>query len=386
MRRIRVARVGTVPIALIGYGHQFNYLQAHDCDVSVVCSPDAEVEHLKRGANYRVIPLTMAREIEFVQDLKSLWNLYRLFRRERFDIVHSSTPKAGLLTALAAFFARVPIRIHTFTGQRWVTLGFIKKRILIAFDRLIGMLNTHSFADSPSQVDFLIENVGLSSKKLDCLHKGSFAGIDLKRFDFDRIQKERAAILAEVGCPTDLFKIMFLGRIVEDKGVNELIEAFKSLQAKGHKLSLIMVGPFEVENPVSTQTRAEIEKNPHIFHLGLRANPERFLSVADVLCLPSYREGFGTSILEAAAMKVPSIGTDIVGLRDAIDDGKTGLLIRPRDSKGLELAIEKMMSDPGFTSRLGQQSFERVKVDFSSEIISEKLLEAYRKFFNQLKA
>lgn len=374
---LKVARIATVPLFFMVYKHHFERL-ANEVDITLICSPDNDFNKLDTFHVKNTIAINIPRDINPLEDLKALWKLYKVFRKERFDIVHSTTPKAGLLTAVAAFFAMVPTRLHTFTGQRWVTLKGIKRKILIFCDKIIALLNTYCYADSPSQVDFLISSSIISRNKIKCIHKGSFAGIDLNKFSLEKYQPLREEILQELNLSNKDFIITFVGRLVKDKGIFELVEAFKLLNKTYPDTKLLLVGPSEEKlDPLPPATNEEIKQNPNILSLGMKPDPEKYMSISSIFCLPSYREGFGSVILEAAAMKVPSLATDIVGLRDAIIENQTGILTEARQIDGLYKELEAIYKSPDKLSQLGENAYKRVIEDFEYKVIAQKVLQEY---------
>jgi len=375
---MKVARISTVPIALIGYGHHFEYLVKNGVELTIICSRDELFHKLEELNITKAIGLEIKREISPLGDLISLWKLYRLFREEKYDIVHSNTPKAGLLTAIAGYMARIPTRIHTFTGQRWETLRGLKRYILIKSDLLIAKLNTQCYSDSPSQSLYLNNIFGLRNKPVSTIHKGSFAGVDLERFNPERWLARRPDILRELGVASGEKVIMYIGRVVKDKGIRELLASFQMVANKHPNTRLIIIGPYERESdPLPEEFEKRLLSQKGVTYLGFRNNPEKFLCIADIFCLPSYREGFGSAVLEAGAMKLPSIGTDITGLKDAIVNGVTGLLVPPKDVDALTASLLTLLEDDKLRHQMGEAAFSRIQADFSCEKVSEALYSEY---------
>jgi glycosyltransferase involved in cell wall biosynthesis len=379
---MRICRVVTVPITFETlYREQLTSLAHQGADVTLVSSPGEGLESMANSLRINYYPIHMTRKIEPFHDLHALIILTRLLWRKRFHIVHSSTPKAGLLAALAAMIAHVPIRIHTYTGQVWVEMRGVLRNIMRVCDWIIGHLNTHCYADSTSQRDFLVHERLVSASKLSVLGAGSVSGVDLERFNSKVFGKERvAAIRRELGIAEQSFVILFVGRVTKDKGIKELVAALKMLQRDRKDVVLILVGPFEPErDPIPEETLDELSHNPHIHVVGFSPEPEKYMAVADVFCLPSYREGFGSVIIEAAAMGLPSVASRVIGLVDAVVDGETGLLVPAKDEYALKQALMRMLSEPNMRRRMGHAARTRATRDFDSKIINQLMVEEYKK-------
>ncbi|MBK9322822.1 MAG: glycosyltransferase family 4 protein [Bdellovibrionaceae bacterium] len=332
---------------------------------------------------FNVIYCDIPREVSLLRDLKSLFRLAKIFRRNGYDIVHSHTPKAGLITALAAVLALRRVRLHTFTGQRWVTITGPLRRLLKFLDKIIVKLNTCCYADSPSQVEFLIQEKIAGSNEIKCLGVGSFGGVDSRICPTEDRDYLRAEISRTHGIPNDGVWMLFVGRVVRDKGVNELVKAHEiALAKKQHRL--IFVGPFEEKlDPIDLETKNAIVNDKSIHYLGFQKNPAYFMAAADFLCLPSYREGFGSVVIEAAACGIPTIGADIPGLRDAIVNSETGVLVPCKDAQKLADAISALVSDEKLRVRMGAAARKRACEQFEYRVLSQLQIEEYLTLLNQ---
>jgi glycosyltransferase involved in cell wall biosynthesis len=343
--------------------------------VHLAVNPDEDTA-LAEGHGAEVITLPIRRKISPWSDLRTLAAMVRLFRERRFDAVHSFSPKAGLLATIAGRIAGVPVRIHTYTGQVWMTRSGIMRSLLAAADRTIARFATHLLADSPSQLRVLLElGIVRDAGKCGVLGSGSLSGVDLARFRPDA--SARAAVRGELGIAPDATVFLFLGRLTRDKGVLDLAQAFASLAAVRPSAVLLLVGPDE------EQVRAKIESicGAHAGKLrfaGYTRAPERYIAAADALCLPSYREGFGMVIIEAAAAGIPATGSRIYGITDAIIDGETGLLHTPADANDLAQKMEMLMKDPALRERLGTRARQRAVNEFSQQRLTQALLDYYR--------
>jgi glycosyltransferase involved in cell wall biosynthesis len=330
------------------------------------------IANAKAGADIgiEVLQVGIERQISVLADLRALFTLVGVFRREKFDVVHSVTPKAGLLAALAGAVTGVPVRIHTFTGQVWATRRGAMRLLLKRLDRLTASLATHVLADSASQRDFMIAEGVVAADKVSVLGQGSVNGVDAQRFHPD--EGTRAAVRAEHGVPAGAPLFLYLGRLSRDKGLLDLAQAFAA-QESGW---LLLVGPDE--EGLAPQIRAAAGAAAGRLRLaGYTDQPERYMAAADVFVLPSYREGFGSVVLEAAAAGVPAIANRIYGLTDAVVEGETGLLVPPRDVPALARAMRELALDSSRRQALGRAARERALRDFRPADLTRALLAYY---------
>lgn len=274
---------------------------------------------------------------------------------------------------------RVPIRIHTFTGQPWVELAGLKRRIPRECDRITAKLATYCYADSASQRDFLISEGLVSPGKIAVIGKGSISGVNLLRFSLTKWGGETARQTRhELGIPKDAMVIVFVGRVVRDKGIVELLAAFELLADTNPDVHLLLVGPFEPDrDPLPTATLKRLQSHPRVHGVGFSPSPEKFLAASDIFCLPSYREGFGSVVVEAAAMKLPAVATRVTGLVDAVVDGATGLIVPPKNVNRLAEALRTLADSKELRQALGQAARERAVRDFDAKIINEAVVAEY---------
>lgn len=325
------------------------------------------------GASLR--PMEIARKIAPLRDLLTLLKLIILFRRERFDLVHSIMPKTGLLAMLAARMAGVPVRVHTFTGQVWSNKQGMLRYWLKMFDKLIVRLATHIIVDSPSQRDFLQVEGVLHKHKDRVLGRGSICGVDTQRFRPDA--EMRKQVRNELHIDAEQFVLLFVGRMNDEKGIPELVHVFVELAAAGRNISLVLVGA--EESIRFAQVRDMCGHYQHLLHTaGYTASPERYMAAADVFCLPSHREGFGQVIIEAAACGVPTIATAIYGIQDAVVDGVTGKLFTPGDMGMLKQQIALLMDNIALRSGMGEAARQRAQQQFSAQSITEGMMDFYQ--------
>lgn len=381
LRNVRIARISTVAFFVVSQlKRQIVALAESGAQVTAVASAGPEMTSLRGIAGVNCAAIDIPRSISPWRDLMALMRLYRFFRREQIDIAHSTTPKAGLLTAIAALLAGVPVRLHTFTGQPWVSMQGIRRSLARWSDMLVGRLNTRCYADSGSQRQFLIEQGIIAENKIFVIGAGSLAGVDTGRFNPARFPVRQRIATREALCiPDDAPVLLFVGRITVDKGVRELLEAFRALKAQQSRAHLLFVGRFDADSGVpGGVSQRDIDSIPDAHIVGYTECPEEYLAIADILCLPSYREGFGTVVIEAAAMGVPTVGSDIYGLSDAVVKGETGILVPPRDATALARALSELLADENRRRRMGVAAKRRAEAVFDARQVSGKLIAEYR--------
>ncbi|MSP27777.1 MAG: glycosyltransferase family 1 protein [Methylococcales bacterium] len=332
--------------------------------------------------NIKWVDIDLNRKISPLADLVSLYRLCRFFLSYQPDIVHSIMPKAGLLTALAGFICRVPIRLHTFTGQVWATKKSKTWRFLYAIDKLITLLNTVCLTDSPSQSQFLYDHqINSHGKPLPVLGNGSLSGMDLSRFDLaSREQQPAHTLVHSLGITKQHFVFAFIARKSRDKGAIDIITAFAKVTAVYPHSRLLFIGPDESEGQLELMKIDTPELFNNVLCLDKVDNHELFLAITDVLCLPSYREGFGTIVIDAAALGVPTIGSNIVGLVDAVDNNTTGILFSAGDIDQLTAAMLSFLENPLQLKTMGNAARHRVEQYFSAD----KLYAELKCFYSEL--
>lgn len=319
------------------------------------------------GLDVEVFPVKILRRPLPVSDLSALFRLYRFFRREGFDAVHSITPKAGLLSMLAARLAGVPIRIHTFTGQVWATAKGIRRRFLKGMDQLIARCATHVLADSRSQLDFIVSEGVVPREKTAVIGNGSICGVDSVRFKPD--PEARKTLREQFSIPNDDIIFLFLGRLTLDKGLLDLAAAFSRLSKTKENIHLLIAGPDE-EGVKEKILSICGDHRGRIHFYDFTDTPERFMAAADVFCMPSYREGFGIVVIEAGAAGIPSIGTGIYGVVDAIEDNVTGYIYTPGNAGELAEKMLKMIEGPSVRLEMGRRARERAIRLFSKDFVA----------------
>jgi glycosyltransferase involved in cell wall biosynthesis len=370
----KLCYVATVPAVVHAFLRAHIQAAANTYEVTVICN--STEKHLLDGLNARLILLPIKRKPSPWSDLLILFQLFNLFRREKFDIVHSIMPKTGMLAMLAAWFAHVPTRIHTFTGQVWVTKQGIKRALLKWFDTVIGNFATWILADSPSQRDFLLKEHVLAPGKAMVIGAGSICGVDTLRFHPD--SEIRQIMRQELEIAQDAKVILFVGRLNRDKGMLDLAAAFDVIAKKHPKVVLLLVGAQEDVSFESIQEICYAERD-RLHYVSFTSTPERYMMASDIFCLPSYREGFGMTIIEAAACGVPTVASRIYGITDAVDDGKTGLLFRAGDITALTQTLLTLIMNHDLCHQMGKEAQLRALELFPSQKITTEMLAIYDK-------
>ncbi len=333
----------------------------------------AEIRSLCPSAKLKSIPIS--RSINPFSDIVSLAKLYLFFKKKDFLIVHSISSKAGLLTMVIAWLLGVPVRVHTFTGQHWCTkTGFVRQFFKL-MDRITSHYSNFTIVDSLSQREFLVNEKVISKTGSYVFGSGSISGVDLERFSVSA--GIRAARRKAFGFLPSEFVIIFLGRLKIEKGVIELFKAFKILHKDFPSARLMLVGPDE-DHVISKITAEPSDSIEWLTLIPYTHSPENYLAAADVLVLPSHREGFGTVVIEAASCGVPAVVSDIYGLRDTIVDGETGLLFEKGNVAELVTRLDKLASSKMLVKKLSESGLKRAKQEFSQEKVYKELINAYR--------
>lgn len=320
--------------------------------------------------------VSIHRDIHIPSDISSVFQLRKFFKSHKFDLVVSITPKAGLLGMAAAKMAGIPFRIHVFTGQVWHTQTGLMKKLLMMLDRLVARLTTHIWVDGSAQRSFLIQQGIISGEKSHVLGKGSISGVDLDRFT--PRPDVRSKWRTQLGYAEDEVVFMFLGRLNRDKGVLDLAAAFSRLVEVQPNVRLLLVG-FDEEN-LAPEIAKLINRPEKVHFFGPTRQPEVLLQAADVFCLPSYREGFGTSVIEASALGIPILCSDTYGLMETIIEEETGLRHAVGNVESIFVQMQKLSENQQLREKLGQGGQAYVRQFFSADTIAQ----AWQDFINQI--
>lgn len=376
MNKPKLIRTSTVPISLnILLKGQLAFLSQH-FEIIGISSNGTDLDEVQKRENIRVLALDMQRNISPFNDLVALIKMYRVFKKEKPLLVHSITPKAGLLTMLAGKAAGVPYRLHTFTGLVFPSKsGFIQK-LLIKTDQLLCWAATHVYPEGNGVKNDLI-NYNITSKPLKVLANGNVNGIDVSYFSPKVITEDQRVFLKQsLGILTDDFVYVFVGRLVGDKGINELVMSYSKLKTQNSKL--LLVGAFESDlDPLQPETLKEIENNSNIICVGFQVDVRPYFAVSDCLVFPSYREGFPNVVMQAGAMGLPSIVTDINGCNEIILDGENGAIVPPNDEPALLEAMIKIYQDIEWRNKLKAKAQILISSRYNQELVWEALLAEY---------
>lgn len=421
----KLIRITTVPISLRKLiKGQMRFMSSH-YEVIAVSTGGNLLDEVELEESVRVKAIEMTREITLFKDLAALWKMYRLFRNEKPVIVHSHTPKAGIISMLAARLARVPIRLHTVAGLPLLEATGLKRKLLNRVEKFTYACATHVYPNSHGLKKIILENRFTQAKKLKVIANGSSNGIDTAHFNpalFSATQKEK--LRASLNIHPDDFVFIFVGRLVKDKGINELVAAFRRIRyelrvtgcefkVQGSEYDvatfptlqvstsptpplssspslpvspvskspcLLLLGPFEPElDPLSLETMSEIDNNPSIIHVGYQDDVRPYLAIADALVFPSYREGFPNVVMQAGAMGLPSIVTDINGCNEIIVEGKNGTIIPPKDKETLLKAMQYFLTDVEKVKSMALSARQMIESRYEQKVVWEALLEVYKR-------
>lgn len=379
---IKIFRLSTVPISLnVLLKGQLKFL-SNFFQVTAISSPGSDLTDVKQREGVVVKDVPLERKINVLKDFISLCKLYLYFRNEKPTIVHSITPKAGLLSMLAAKFAGVPVRMHTFTGLIFPTRTGLLQKILIWMDKLLCWAATNVYPEGQGVKKDLIK-YKITDKPLKILANGNVNGIDLDYFSVDSVPSlEVKDLRRKLGITDEDFVFVFVGRLVKDKGINELVNAFGNLQSE--KCKLLLVGSFEQElDPLDSETVSEIETNPRIISVGYQKDVRSYFAVSDCLVFPSYREGFPNVVLQAGAMELPSIVSDISGCNEIIIEGKNGTIIPVKNTELLQRQMLRLMNDQTFYLNLKSNSRNYIAGRYEQLVVWNALLNEYQELIRK---
>lgn len=371
---LKLIRTSTIPASLENLLKGQLKMLSKYYNVLAVSSPGDDMETIEEREGVRTIAIPMERRISLIKDFISLIRLIVLFAKERPDMVHSITPKAGLLSMLAAWITRVPVRMHTFTGLVFPTATGKMQKLLIAMDRLTCFCATHINPEGEGVKRDLV-NYNITSKPLHIIANGNVNGIDLEYFDKTPEVVEKACSYKKKGT----FTFCFVGRMVRDKGINELVHSFLRLYQKDERVRLLLVGPFEKElDPVLPEVEEHILHHPGICYMGYQNDVRPFLVASDALVFPSYREGFPNVVIQAGAMGLPAIVTDINGCNEIVLPDLNGVIIPSKDEQALYESMKYFASHPVEVERMAANARPLIASRYEQRIVWNALLDEYK--------
>ena len=376
----KLIRITTIPLSLEKLlESQLTFMSRH-YQVTAVAAEKDRLEKYGRNNEVNTFWVAMTRAITPIQDLKAVWKLYNFFKREKPEIVHTHTPKAGIVGMLAAKMAGVPLRIHTVAGLPLMETTGTKRRILNFVEKSTYRLANRVFPNSRGLKEVILKEGFAKEDKLKVLGKGSSNGIDTSYFDpnqFDDIQKKNKR--KALGIPQEDFAFIFIGRLVSEKGINELVEAFEKIQQKNTKVSLLLVGPFEKElDPLKETTFQAIQENEKIYTTGYQEDVRPYFAIADALTFPSYREGFPNVVMQAGAMNLPAIVTNINGCNEIIVEGVNGVIIPVKNTEALRKGMQLFVENKNYTDRLAANAREEICKYYERKEFWQILLKEYK--------
>lgn len=374
----KIIRTVTVPQSIVFFEEVIMRMDRDGYETIVVTSPGKELDTFRqRYPLQKVLEVPMERHISLMKDVKSLWQMRKVMCKEKPYMIHSMTPKAGLITMIAGWLTGVPIRVHTFTGLVWPTATGLKRKILMVTDWLTCSCATHIIPEGQGVLDDL-KTHRVCRKPMRVLGYGNVKGVDMDYFNpvkFVGIQKEK-----------DLFRFIFVGRIVGDKGINELVEAFVHLNREYPFTMLTLVGKYEADlDPIKPKTLQLIEDSICIDACGPKYGDDLLLEYikSDCFVMPSYREGFPNTVMEAGAMGLPSIVTDINGSREIIINGENGIIVPPKNTDALYLAMKQMIVNVCERKKMAANSRALIASRFEKRFVQNCLIDYYNEIFNK---
>lgn len=376
----KLIRVTTVPLSLkVLLRQQLKFMTAH-YNVLAVSSPGKLLEEVGVCEGVRTVPVEMTRAITPVQDLKALWLLYRLFKKEKPDIVHTHTPKAGLLGMIAGRLAGVPIRLHTVAGLPLMENKGMKRKVLEFVEWLTYTCATKVYPNSGNLSQFILQNKFCKKDKLKVLGNGSSNGINTDLFKLTpEIEASASKLRDELHIRPNDFVFVFVGRLVRDKGIEELVAAFSILKERYEKIKLLLVGPFEPElDPLSAQALYQIQRNNDIINVGFQQDIRPYLALSHALAFPSYREGFPNVPMQAGCFHLPSIVTNINGCNEIVENGKNGLIIPVKSAHALKDAMEQLLSNEELYQQLKANARSMIVTRYDQKFFWNVLLKEYQ--------
>lgn len=383
--KLMIIRTSTVPQSLNGLlKGQLSFLNEKYDIVGISSKGEDLVEVADReGIHTKVV--NMERGIAPFKDIVSLVKLVKVFRKERPLVVHSITPKAGLLTMLAGKLAGVPIRMHTFTGLIFPTRTGLMQKLLIKMDQLLCWSATNIYPEGQGVKSDLI-TYGITSKSLKVLANGNVNGVDLEYFDKSYLNEgDLYQLKIDLGIKDNDFVYVFVGRLVGDKGINELVEAFVNLERDAvNSIKLLLVGPYESEfDPLEENTLQLIAENRNIISVGFQKDVRPYFAISDALVFPSYREGFPNVVMQAGAMELPSIVTNISGCNEIISEGINGTIIPVKDIEATKEGMKCLLEDKEYYNQLKVNSRQMISDRYEQKVVWNALLEEYNELIEQ---
>lgn len=376
---IKIIRLTTAPISLHKLlKGQPQFLQKRGFDVHLASANGNEISLIEEETGIKINILPYTRKISLIIDVKALWLTFKYLKNEKPDIIHSNTPKSSLLSMLAGFFARVPIRIYSVTGLRYQGSIGLNKQILMLMERITCFFATRVIPEGDGVKAVLITDK-ITFKPLKILGNGNINGINTSEFSKNSYLDDFVIDLCkQLKLHDNDVVFVFVGRIVKDKGINELLTAFDKLSKKYSNAKLLLVGPEERElDPINKNSQQILEMNKQVIHVGWQEDVRLYLAISDIFVFPSYREGFPNVVMQAGAMELPSIVTNINGSNEIIVDGVNGIIIPPKDENALYEKMELLLSNEIFRKKLAEPARKMIVDCFEQKFVWNELLKEY---------
>lgn len=386
MNKKKLIRITTVPISLDKLlSGQLNYMTMF-YEVIAVSSEKKYLEQVGENEKVSVFHLEMTRKITPLKDFFAILKLYFFLRKEQPQIIHSHTPKAGLVAMVAAKLARVPIRLHTVAGLPLMEAKGMKRKILVWVEKMIYFCATRVYPNSEGLHDFILNEGFCSKEKIKVIGKGSSNGINTRHFCLEKIDILHQQVLKDkLKIGSEDFVFIFVGRLVTDKGINELIQAFKKIHTFFQNAKLLLVGPYETElDPLQKETVLEIENNTAIIHVGYQPDVRPYFAISNVLVFPSYREGFPNVVMQAGAMELPCIVTDINGCNEIIMSDYNGLIIPVKNANAIFEGMKLFLEDTLYYQKLKLHARKKIVENYEQETVWKAVLDEYKKQENNV--
>lgn len=377
----KLIRITTVPISLFSLLKGQLRFMSERYEVKGVTSDGELRVEAEKNEGVSIIPIEMTRTISPIQDMKSVWLLYKLFKKEKPLIVHTHTPKAGTVGMLAAKLAGVPHRLHTIAGLPLLEVQGNKRRLLDVVEKATYACATNIYPNSKGLYDIILENNYTKSEKLKVIGQGSSNGIDTSHFNSEHFSpEEKHKLKNELKIHEGDFVFIFVGRLVKDKGVNELLEAFQNLSRQNSKAKLLLVGFLETElDPLSAASLAIIENNKNIVFVGFQKDVRPYFSIANALVFPSYREGFPNVVMQAGAMGLPSIVSNINGCNEIIIENENGIIIPVKNSDAIYNAMDRFIKDETLMNKLKTNARKMIVDRYEQQVVWDAILAEYKR-------
>ncbi len=383
----KLIRITTIPqsLATLIKG-QPKFMSSYYDVICISSDGQGVLDSVSEYEGTRVIPVNMTRNITPLQDLKATWQLYKVFRKERPDIVHTHTPKAGTVGMLAAYLARVPNRLHTIAGLPLLEISGAKRKLLDLVEKLTYRCASKIYPNSFGLHDIIVDQNYAPLKKLKVIANGSSNGIDVSHYDPGMYSEEdNKAFRKGLDFKDSDYVFVFVGRLVKDKGINEMVSAFKTIAARHPNAKLLLVGPFEKspENVLKDsdallpETIEFIKSNEQVRAVGLQKDVRPYLAVSDCLVFPSYREGFPNVVMQAGSMGLPTIASNINGCNEIVIPGQNGVLIPKKDAPAIEEAMSQFLIRGKVDGASRERNRKMIEDRFSQPIVWKALLEEY---------